>query len=196
MKTCIAHLRSLSPYSQSKHYAKDKLQGESEDDHYRRTWRNHMHSNQDGECFIPPGAFKNCLSEAAVFLSISIPGGGKSKYTKHFEAGVIVVKPLMLGIKRENVDCECLFLPSDGKRGGSKRVDKYYPYFPSWEGTVEFLIIDDTVLQTSVTDKTKTVLEQVLYGAGQYIGIGRFRPRKNGWYGRFCIEGLQIVDGP
>ena len=44
-KTVRAHLKSISPYSQSKHYIVDKLQGEGHDDYYRRTWRNHMHAD-------------------------------------------------------------------------------------------------------------------------------------------------------
>ena len=145
--------------------------------------------------FIPPGSFKNCLSEAAQFMSIPIPGKGKATYTKNFEAGVMVITPAPLGVHRDSVECECLFLPSDGKRGGSKRVDKYYPFFPKWEAQVEFIVVDDTILQSSAADKTRTVFEAVLRGAGQFIGIGRFRPRKNGWYGRFSVESLAIEEG-
>lgn len=195
MKIVTAHLKSISPYSQAKHYEVEKLQGESHDDYYRRTWRNHMHADGNGMTFISPGAFKNCLSESALFMSIPVPGGGKAKYTKNFEAGVMVITPVPLGVHRDKVECECLFLPSDGKRGGSKRVNKYYPFFPKWEASVEFVIVDDTVLQSSVIDKSKTVFEQVLIGAGQFIGIGRFRPRKNGWYGRFSVESIKIEQG-
>ena len=194
MKTCVAHLKSISPYSQSKHYVVDKLQGESADDHYRRTWRNHLHVDASGNVFIPPSTFKNCLSESAKFMSISVPGKGKNLYTKHFEAGVLVVKPIMLGIHRDQIECENLFLPSDGKRGGTKRVDKYYPFIPSWEADVEFEIIDETVLQSSAADKNKTVFEIVLEGGGQFIGIGRFRPRMNGWYGRYRIESFNVME--
>ena len=194
-KTVIAQLRSLSPYSQSKHYVAERLQGESDDDRYRRTWRSHMHTDASGQVFIPPNSFKNCLSQSAVFMSIAVPGGGKAKYTKHFEAGVMVIKPVLIGYHRDDVECEQLFLPSDGRRGGPKRVDKYYPIFPSWDGEVEFIIVDETVLQSSVLDKTETVFERVLKGAGQFIGLGRFRPRNNGWYGRFSVESLEIREG-
>jgi hypothetical protein len=193
MKTVIAELRSISPYSQSKHYVVEELQGESKDAYSRRTWRNYMHSDDDGNVFIPPGSFKNSLADAAKFMSVSIPGKGKATYTKNFEAGVMVVVPTMLGVKIDDVECETLFLPSDGRRGGPKRVDKYYPYFPSWKGSVEFTIVDETVLQPTIQDKHKTVFQHVLEGAGQFIGIGRFRPRNNGWYGRFLVEGLQIA---
>lgn len=194
MKTCIATLRSVSPYSQSKHYVVEKLQGESHDDYYRRTWRNHIHADDKGQAYIPPGSFKNCLSEAAQFMSIPIPGKGKATYTKNFEAGVMVVSPASLGVHRDKVECECLFLPSDGKRGGSKRVDKYYPIFPSWKADVEFIIVDDTVLQSTKEDSNRTIFEKVLVGAGSFIGIGRFRPRKNGWYGRFAVDNILIEE--
>lgn len=192
MKLCTATLRSISPYSQSKHYVVEKTQGESHDDYYRRTWRHHMHFDDKGLTFIPPGSFKNCLSEAAQFMSIPIPGKGKATYTKHFEAGVMVTSPTPLGAHRDEVECECLFLPSDGKRGGSTRVNKYYPIFPAWKAKVEFIVVDDTVLQSTKADPKRTIFEEVLRGAGSFIGIGRFRPRKNGWYGRFAVEDLRI----
>lgn len=195
MKTCIAHLKSISPYSQSKHYESERETSESHDDHYRRTWRNHIHVDENGVAFIPPMGFKNCLSEAAKFLSIKIPGGagGKATYTKNFEAGVLVVKPLSLSIHKDKVDHEQLFLPSDGRRGSGSRINKYYPIFHNWEGNVEFMILDETVLQSIKEDKTITVFEHVLKAAGNFIGIGRFRPKNNGFYGRFEVVGLDIV---
>ena len=90
MKTAIATLKSVSPYSQSKHYNTEKLAKELHKDYEARTWRDRLHTTLDGEVFIPPMSFKNCLSEAARFLSVQIPGKGKSIYTKHFEAGVLV----------------------------------------------------------------------------------------------------------
>jgi hypothetical protein len=47
MKILTVKLQGVSP-SQSKHYPKDKEQGESDDDHYRRTWRNHLHVDNNG----------------------------------------------------------------------------------------------------------------------------------------------------
>jgi hypothetical protein len=196
MKLVTAHLKSTpgSPYSQSRHYVVEKNQGEGYDDYYRRTWRNHMHTDETGSVVIPPGSFKNCLAESAKFLGIPIPGKGKANYTKHFEAGVLCFNTVQLGIKASDVQFEALFLPSDGKRGGQKRVDKYYPYIPSWEADVEFVVVDDTVIQRWVGDKDITVFEHVLDGAGKFIGIGRFRPRNNGHYGRFNVTSVKIAE--
>lgn len=185
MKTAIAHLKSVSPYSQSRHINKDEfpaLDKESSRDYEKRAWRERVHVGGDGNIFIPPMAFKNCLSEAAKYLSIQIPGKGKSTYTKHVESGVLVVDPLYLPIRKETIEGEWLFLPSDGVRGSGKRVDKCYPVIREWEGRVTFFVMDETV--------TPKVFEHILGEAGKFIGIGRFRPNKNGFYGRFRVESV------
>jgi len=57
---------------------------------------------------------------------------------------------------------------------------------PVWGGEVEFIIIDDTINEQAF----RYHIEQ----AGQLIGIGRFRPRNNGYYGRFKAEILTWED--
>lgn len=183
MKKVIATLKSCSPYSQSRHHSEPKLEKESPKDYELRTWRYRLHTDKNGNVYIPPMAFKNCIAEAAKYLSIQIPGKGKSTYTKHFEAGVLVMDPVYLGIKADEVKGELLFLNADGKRGGGKRVDKMYPYIPEWQQDVTFYILDETI--------TKDVFIEHLDQAGKFIGIGRFRPRNNGFYGRFEVLNVQ-----
>lgn len=182
MKTATVTIRGVSPYSQSKHYSTEKLAKENSKDYEARTWRDRMHATDDGSVFIPPMSFKNCLSEAAKFLSIQIPGKGKSTYTKHFEAGVLVTDALILPVKKDEVPGEWLFVPSDGVRGSGKRVEKCFPVIHQWGGEVVFHILDETV--------TEEVFRNVLEQAGAFIGIGRFRPRNNGFYGRFKVESI------
>lgn len=176
----IAALESLSPYSQSKFYMTPKLEKEGADAYERRTWADRLHVGADGNVFIPPMSFKNCLSEAAKFLSVQIPGKGKATYTKHFEAGILVTDPLVLPLKKADVSGEWLHVPSDGRRGGTKRVLKCFPVIPHWSGDVVFYVIDETI--------TEEVFEYHLSQAGQFIGLGRFRPRNNGFYGRFKVN--------
>jgi len=185
MREAVATLKSVSPYSQSRFYNTEKLNKENHADYEKRTWRDRLHVNKDGFVFVPPMAFKNCLSEAAKYLSIQIPGKGKATYTKHFEAGVLCMDPLILPIKKDDVEGEWLHVPSDGRRGGTKRVEKCFPVIHEWNGDVVFHILDDTI--------TEDVFENHLIQAGQFIGLGRFRPRNNGYYGRFSVE--EIVWG-
>jgi hypothetical protein len=183
MKIVTCQLASISPYSQSRYHDTPKLNKEQPDDYRARTWREHLHYDKDGIVFIPPMTFKNCLSEAAKFLSVQIPGKGKATYTKHFEAGVLVLEPCSLGIHKDSVESENLFLPSDGVRGSGKRVIKTYPLIREWETTCTFYVQDDML--------TKDVFKYHLEQAGTFIGIGRFRPRNNGFYGRFKLADME-----
>lgn len=187
MKIATIKLTSASPYSQSKHHETEELEKEGKADYEKRTWRERLHTDPNtGEVFIPPMAIKNCLAECAKFLSIQIPGKNKNTYTKHFEAGLLVKQQIMLGIQKMDVASETLFVPADGKRGGGKRVSKTFPMIPKWEGEVEIVVLDDTI--------TREVLLKHLEQAGIFIGIGRFRPRNNGYYGRFDVKSMEWTE--
>ena len=197
MKIATAQIQGVSPYSQSKHYSKEEvpeLQGENPRDYESRTWRHRLHINDDGLVFIPPMAFKNCITEAAKYLSIQIPGKGKATYSKHIEAGILVTEPIVLPIKRDDVEHEVLFVPSDGIRGSGKRVEKVFPVIRQWGGILQIIIFDETVLNTHDANK-KTALQFILERAGMFIGVGRFRPHKNGFYGRFGTSNFTVAEG-
>ena len=185
MRTFIARLKSTSPYSQSRHYEVPTLPKEGKDKYEERTWRERLHTDENGNVFIPPMAFKNCLSEVAKFLGEQIPGKGKSTYTKHFEAGLLVMDPVKLPDKKDEVQGEWLFVPADGKRGSGKRVKKCFPVIAEWVADVTIYVLDETI--------TEEVLRKHLIEAGSFIGIGRFRPRNNGFYGRFTLVSLKEV---
>ena len=87
-----------------------------------------------------------------------------------------------LGIKAKDVDGLWLFVPADGKRGSGKRVDKCFPVISSWESDVIFYVLDETI--------TESVFRQHLEEAGKFIGVGFFRPRNNGFYGRFEVVNM------
>ncbi len=57
MKYVIASLKSVSPYSQSRMYEAEAIQGEGFDDKAKRTWRSYLHTDANGVVFIPPTAF-------------------------------------------------------------------------------------------------------------------------------------------
>jgi hypothetical protein len=177
MRTCTVTLQSTSVYSQGKHITEPERTGESKADREARTWRGRLHTDANGYVYIPPMSFKNCVTEAAKFLQIPIPGKGKCNFTKHFEVGIMVTEPMPLGTKAADVQGETLFVPADGKRGSGTRVDRTFPKIESWSGAVKFYILDPVI-------DAKT-FERVLTEAGKFIGIGRFRPACNGYYGRF-----------
>lgn len=179
-------LVGLSPFSFSAPIQSKRNTGEGHDDFESRTWRERIHADPTGQAFISPMALKNCLSEVAKFLSESVPGKGKATFTKHFEAGVMVTDPLMLGIKASEIQGERLFVPADGKRGSGTRVWKTFPVLPTWK-TQASIIVHDPILKP---EKLKEYLEH----AGKFIGMGRFRPRNNGYYGRFAVESFKVIE--
>jgi len=179
MRTVIASLESASPYSQSRKIQTEKPQKELSKDFEKRIWRERCHRDDKGFVFIPAMAFKKALSEVAKYLSIQIDGKGKSTYTKHFEAGIVIPNRITLPIKVEDVHGEWVYVPSDGRRGGSKRVDKCFPKIEKWKGDLTVHILDDII--------TADVFEQHLQQAGSFIGIGRWRVRNDGEYGRFKV---------
>jgi len=183
MITVTAKLKSAAPYGQSRFHHTEKLEKESAADYEKRTWRNRCHTDDEGVVFIPPMAFKNCMSESAKYLSIQVPGKGKSTYTKHFEAGVMVSEPVSLGIPIDKMQPLWLFVPADGKRGGSRRVEKCFPITNQWKATVTFYVFDETI--------TKDIFRYVLEQAGKFIGIGFSRPRNNGFFGRFEVVDMK-----
>lgn len=188
-KLATVTIKGVSPYSPGKHYSEieaPKLDKESFADYEARTWRNRMHVSKDGKVQIPPMAFKNCLSEAAKYLSIRIPGKGQATYTKHFTAGVLVSEPLTLPVKAADVPGNWLFVPADGVRGSGKRVNKCFPLIEEWGGVVNFQIFDETV--------TEKIFTQVLREAGMLVGIGTFRPINNGYFGRFAVDKVKWGD--
>jgi hypothetical protein len=127
--------------------------------------------------------FKKALENAASFISVNIPGQGKAKYTKHFKAGVLVMDALELPITKDDVPGSWVFVPSDGRRGGSSRVMKCFPTIHEWEGELIFHILDGVITEPVC----RTHLEQ----AGSFIGIGVFRPMNGGYYGRFAVDDVK-----
>lgn len=183
MITATAQILGTSPYSQSKVITTPKEADETHEAHEIRTWRERMHTTPDGHVYIPPSAFKNCLSEAGKWLGKKIRGAGNKTYTARFEAGLFCTHEAVLSILGKDVEPELLFVPSDGKRGGGTRVWKYFPVIPpGWEATATFQIVDALI--------TQEIFDEHLRAAGDFIGIGRFRPSKNGYYGRFEVKKL------
>lgn len=189
MHTAKVTLESESPYSQSRMHDTPKNDRESGGDYEERTWRERAHFTEDGKIFIPPMVFKNCLDEAGKYLGMKIKGKGKSTYTKHFESGVMVLEGALLVDKKgqqytkDTCNGNPLFMNADGKRGSSTRVKRTYPIFHEWKAEVTFHVLDDTI--------TKDVFMEHLKVAGQFIGIGQFRPKCRGYFGRFTVKNIK-----
>ena len=182
MKTAFCTLKSTTPYSQSQAFQSPKKDKETAEDYEVRVWKERCHVTAGGHIFIPPMAFKFAIADAAKFLSEKIPGKRNATYTKHFESGILVMDQVALPDRIEDIEGEWYFVNADGRRGSGTRVRRCFPVIPEWEAIVPFHILDETI--------TEEVFERTLKEAGNFIGIGRFRPRNGGFYGRFTVENV------
>jgi len=180
-------VEGVSPISFNRYHNTEYEEKESHDAYAKRTWKEYCHYDKNGDMFIPPMMMKNCLDESALYLGLKVPEKGPTKYTKHFEAGVLVVDPAPIGYNindlTEKEHMENVFVPSNGVRGSGKRVMKYFPVFNEWSFKIAYHVFDDVI--------PNDIFEYVLTQAGQFIGIGRFRPRRRGFYGRFLVHNIK-----
>lgn len=185
MLKCTFDIVGLGPISFSRPIVSKKNTGELPDAFEERTWRERMHVDNDGMVIIPPTFLKNALSAAAKYLGESVPGKKGATYTKHFEAGIMVTETMHLGVKADDIECDRQYVPSDGVRGGTKRVWRNFPIISDWRCKASLLALDPVLM-----DRPAKILEYLEY-TGNFIGFGRFRPRNNGYYGRFTIKNFK-----
>jgi hypothetical protein len=178
-------LKGTSPYSQSKFYVTVPNEGESRDAFERRSWKDKAHYNKDGFVVVPTFALKTMLDSVAMYLGIAVPGDGKRTFSKIIRSGVSIQAeaPLLIcsgkKITEKDLVPEWINANADGKRGSGKRVPRCFPVFMDWSIDIEFEVLDPRI--------TLEVFLKHLVCAGQYIGIGRFRPESGGSNGRFSV---------
>lgn len=180
LRIAHCHIYSAGPYSQSAPFLSKKKDKEKDDAFEERVWRERMTVNKDGIVCIPSMGFKMAMADAAAFNSKKIPGKKNATYTKHFRSGLVVLENIPLGIHRDDVKGEPVYVNADGKRGSGTRVWRIFPVIPHWEASVPVHILDDTI--------TEEVFAEYLAEAGSFIGLGRFRPQNGGIYGRFKVR--------
>lgn len=186
MKQVSIHLKSISPYTQSRMHGTPPLDRENPRDYEDRTWMEKATVNDDGLICIPAGGLKQAIDRAAKMLSMQIPNRGKATYTKHFLAGVMIAENLCLNIKKEDARKITINANADGVRGSGKRVLRSFPQVPAWSAVLTVHIIDDTI--------TKDVFEKTMKEAGLLVGVGQHRPENGGTNGRFVAEKFEWAD--
>ena len=186
IRVATVSLSGITPYSPSKHYEVEKIGRETHKDYETRTWRERIHVDEKGLAFIPAMALKNSLQGAAAFLGKKVPGRGQKTYAPFFKAAVLVMEALELGIKKDDIPGEQFFVPSDGKPGGGSRVMKTFARITPWSGEAKYYVADETI--------TAGVFEEHIQAAGSFVGLGRFRPGRGGFYGRFKVDQIAWSD--
>ncbi len=182
-KAYIATIESVTPYTSSRKHFEPKLEKETPDKYDERTWRHKLTTDEKGNAVINPMAFKFALASAAKYSGEQVPTKGRKTYTQTFDSGILIVDPLPLGVNMKDVHEIKVFVNSDGKRGGGKRVVRYFPIIQHWKGQLKIHVLDQLI--------TMDVLKKMLELAGQFIGVGQFRAERGGTNGRFKVLDLK-----
>lgn len=194
MPTATVTLKHMNtPYSPSRMLSTPRRAGEDPEAHDARCWRERMlfdgelnadgSIKKDGPVMIPLMGLTLMLANASRKLNLKIPGRKGASLAKALEAGIYATSNMPLNVKASQVNFERLSVPSDGKPGGGVRVWRHFPCVTGWSGTVEYAILDEAINEEG--------LRLSLEAAGKLIGLGRFRPEKRGFYGRFELVELK-----
>jgi len=200
---CTANLTGIAPVQYGRPIQTPKEQGEKDDAYEERVWKERLHSKPDGSVFLPAMSLKLLLENTAKFFSEKTKG--QATWTKHFLVGIMVVDDLILNdpstgkpIQAESVEGIRLFVPSNGQKGGAKRVYRRFPIVYEWVTSIKIIVLEPLIysdLQQAERQngKHKSRVEAYLKGGGQFNGFGSFAPRVGGVYGRYTVDDFKIA---
>lgn len=180
MKTAVIKLTSAAPLTQSRKHDAPKLEKELADAYEQRTWKNKAHVNDDGRVEIPAFAIKCAVVAAAKYAGDQIPGKGKATWTKKFQCGILIPENAVTDCTVDDITPVTINANPDGVRGSGKRVFRTFPQLRKWSATLTVLVLDEII--------TRGVLEKYFTAAGQFVGVGQYRPENGGTNGRFIAE--------
>lgn len=185
MKSYTVEIEGLTPYMQHRmddqkleEWEKNrKLIIERDDVAKEDLERALFHSYSDDKgFFLPSEHIRGALINAGA-MSKSKVGNGK-KSMKNIVAGMFFVTPEKIRLKNDFV----IDKRSAVNRNVKARIICIRPRWDNWK--VQFtLMIDNPTI-------TKETVMEIVSNAGQYIGIGSFRPEHNGMFGRFKVVGF------
>jgi len=188
MKQFLVKLRSKTPYmahrmddQKLEDWEKNrKLIIESPDVAKEDALRAEFHSYSDEEgFFIPSEHIRGSLINAGAMVKSKV--GNSRKSMKNIVAAMFFIKEEKIRLPKEyEIDKR-----SAVNRNIKARVICIRPKWKEWKGEFTLQVDNDTI--------TKETVEQIIIYAGQYIGIGSFRPTNNGMFGRFELLSIKEI---
>lgn len=139
----------------------------------------HCYRNNNKKCFIPAEQIKGCLIGGGNYVKGKV--GGKTKSMKSIVAGMFQVMPEQILIP----DYDEVDKRSAVNRNIKARVICIRPKWSKWSAEFTLLVDNDTI--------TEETIKGIIENAGQYCGIGSFRPTNNGMFGRFILKSFSKI---
>lgn len=192
-RIATVHIVGSSPLMYGKQVFEDKLDEETDAQYEERTCLKKVHVDHEGCIGINPQAIKFSLEWAASWNNMKVPGGagGKETFKRRFTAGVASYDTF-IRVAREgrdlvldDVEVQRLSVPSQGERGGKKRVVRNFPTLNlPWEATFQMVILDHAIDYDVFSKHIRT--------SGIFDGIGSMRIRNGGPNGRYDVKSVVI----
>jgi hypothetical protein len=140
----------------------------SKEDYVRAVF--HAYEDKDG-FYIPSEQIRGSLINAGAFVKSKV--GNAKKSMKNVVAAMFSIDEEKLRLPKEfEIDKR-----SAVNRAIKARVITIRPKWNVWEAEFTLNVDNDTI--------TAPTIKQLLEYAGDYVGIGSFRPTNNGQFGRF-----------
>ena len=136
----------------------------------------HCYRNEKGKCYIPSEQIRGALINAGTYMKSKV--GARSKSMKTIVAATFIPNDEQIPVP----DYDTIDKRSAVNRNIKGRVITIRPKWTSLEFEFLLNVFEDTI--------TKETVEALLTYAGQYVGIGSFRPTNNGMFGRFEVISL------
>ena len=130
-----------------------------------------LYRDEKGIIYQPASHIEGALKQAS--KTLKVPGKRGATYSKLVGSALSVVPD---AIPHKIQDWHTDARPVVIQRA---RIIRYRPVFDKWELAFEILIADDQL--------PAEVVKQAIDHAGQYVGIGDFRPGKGGKFGKFIV---------
>lgn len=142
--------------------------------------RAEFHSYQDKEgFFIPTEQLKGSLIGGGAMVKSKV--GNAKKSMKNIVAGMFFIEEEKLRLPKEYV----VDKRSAVNKNIKARVICIRPKWEEWKANFTLLVDNDTVTQETI--------KEIINNAGNFVGIGSFRPTNNGSFGRYTLTNIQEV---
>jgi len=139
----------------------------------------HCYRNDHGACFIPSAQMKGALIESGKLVKGKV--GAATKSMKNIVAGMFMITPEQIPMMDyTTIDKRSAVNPNNKARVITVR--------PKWDAGWEA----EFVLTVKIDLLTDDMVKNILKYAGEFIGIGSFRPTKNGEFG--CYEIIEFKE--
>ena len=137
----------------------------------------HCYRNEQGHCYIPSAHIKCALIEAGKLVKGKM--GNASRSMKNIVAGMFLVTPEEILLP----DYDKIDKRSAVNQAVKARVITIRPKWSGWSGSIILNVKNDTITQETV--------QNIVQHAGDFIGIGSYRPTHSGEFGCFEITDIK-----